>query len=229
MIMCRPGTIFSYETTTSTGQGVLFAFDIIIHSPATTIQNLASVRNAVSNYVSLTVYYDPTDGLIKIKLQNPTWNQVVVSALAVELCIFSILFCSPKSGSFALMQDYWNRVVVELGSVKPTGFSNGFYQGRIILNQTEPTDYTYFGDFSTNPLFQEMSNAAIDICSTRVSGSTTRDSSLDGNYDMMNFAWFRGEFGNPWTGGSGKYQMSIMHCFEASSPLFANHSKAVTR
>ena len=85
MIMCRPGTIFSYETTTSTGQGVLFAFDILIHSPATTIQNLVSVRNAASNYVSLTVYYDPADGKAKVKLQNPTWNEVVGSDLAVEL------------------------------------------------------------------------------------------------------------------------------------------------
>ena len=84
-IMCRPGTIFSYETTTSTGQGVIFAFDILIHSPATTIQNLVSVRNAASNYVSLTVYYDPADGLVKVKLQNPIWNEVAGSDLAVEL------------------------------------------------------------------------------------------------------------------------------------------------
>ena len=89
MIMCRPGTIFSYETTDVTEQGVLFAFDILIHSPATTTQNLVSVRNALSNYVSLTVYYDPADRLVKVKLQNPTWNQVLVSPLAIELGILS--------------------------------------------------------------------------------------------------------------------------------------------
>ena len=94
MIMCRPGTIFSYETTDSTGQGVLFAFDVLIHSPATTTQNLVSVRNAVSNYVSLTVYYDPTDGKVKAKLQNPTWNQVLVSPLAIELGTLSRSFGS---------------------------------------------------------------------------------------------------------------------------------------
>lgn len=103
------------------------------------------------------------------------------------------------------MLDYWNKVIVSMGITEPTALSNGFYQGRIIINATGP-NWTYFGDFPTKPLFQQMSNAAIDICSTRVSGSSTRDSSLDGNYDMMNFVWFRGEFGNPWSGGSGKYK-----------------------
>ena len=102
------------------------------------------------------------------------------------------------------MPDYWNRVVVLMGTAKRIAFGDEFYQGRIVINQTGPPSWTYFGDFSTNPLFQETNNAAIDICSTRVSGSSTRDSSLDGNYDMMNFIWFRGEVGNPWTGGSGK-------------------------
>ena len=112
-----------------------------------------------------------------------------------------------------LILDYWNRVVVALGNVKPTGFTNGFYAARIFINQTGPENWKFFGDFSTKPLFQEMSNAAIDICSTRVSGSTTRNSSLDGNYDMMNFEWFRGEFGNPWKDDSGKlkhFQIALL-------------------
>lgn len=80
MIMCRPGTIFSYETTFSTGQGAIFAFDVFIYSPANTIQNLVSLRNFDNNYVSLTTYYDPIDSKIKVKLQNPDWGQVLVSS-----------------------------------------------------------------------------------------------------------------------------------------------------
>ena len=89
MIMCRPGTIFSYETTTPTKEGAIFAFDVLIHSPATTTQNLVSVRNAMSNYVSLTVYYDPTDRYAKVKLQNPTWNQVYATTASITLGNFS--------------------------------------------------------------------------------------------------------------------------------------------
>ena len=86
--MCRPGTIFSYETSASTGQGAIFAFDVLIHSPVTTTtQNLVSVRNAATNYVSLTVYYDPADSKMKVKLQNPLWNELLAFAMALNLGI----------------------------------------------------------------------------------------------------------------------------------------------
>ena len=94
IILCRSGTIFSYETTISTGQGALFAFDIFIHSPATTTQNLVSIRNSVTNYVSLTTYYDPAGRLIKVKLQNPLWNQIYSTSMPIELGIFYYLSCS---------------------------------------------------------------------------------------------------------------------------------------
>lgn len=107
------------------------------------------------------------------------------------------------------MLDHWNRVVVALGTAVPTSLGNpGFYEGRIFVGSNSE-DHIYFGDFSSKPLFQDTANATIDICSTRVSGSSMRNSSVDGNYDMMNFAWFRGEFGDPWIDVSGKFEFFV--------------------
>ena len=86
----------------------------------------------------------------------------------------------------------------------PSIRDDGFYEARVWIGRSSP-DWAYFGHFTARPLFQNKDNAAIDICSTQVSGSSTRDSSLDGNYDMM-IQWFRGEFGNPWTDSSGNYK-----------------------
>ena len=71
MIMCRPGAILSQSTGASTAEGIIVAFDIKIYSSTTTTQNLFSVRDSANNYISLTSYYDPADGFIKMQLQNP--------------------------------------------------------------------------------------------------------------------------------------------------------------
>ena len=91
---------------------------------------------------------------------------------------------------------------MSVSSIVPASFGFGFYQARIFVNTSSP-NYVYFGDLITSPLLQDISNAAVDICSTRVSGSSLRDSQMDGNYDMMNFAWFRGAFGNVWISTTG--------------------------
>ena len=50
-----------------------------------------------------------------------------------------------------------------------------------------------FGDFSAgNNLFADINNAAVDICSTRENGLSTRNSAKDGNYDVLNFLWYKG-------------------------------------
>lgn len=88
MIMCRPGVIFSYETTFSPGQGVIFAFDVLIHTPVTNNPHLVAVQNVGDNYVAITVDYSPTSKKINVYLQNPTWNTVLISS-EIELGIFS--------------------------------------------------------------------------------------------------------------------------------------------
>ena len=92
MIMCRPGAVLSYDSGTNTANRINIAFDIKIHSPATTIQNLFSMRDNSNNYVSLTTYYDPADSLIKVQLQNPNWNLVYTSPTAINLGIVAIYF-----------------------------------------------------------------------------------------------------------------------------------------
>ncbi len=74
----------------------------------------------------------------------------------------------------------------------PTSFGSGFYSGRIFVSYSIP-NRTYFGDFSTAPLLEDPNELTIDICSTMISESSTRNSSIDGNYDMMNFMWYYGD------------------------------------
>lgn len=202
MIMCRPGALFSFSSGSSIeDDGVTFAFDIFIHSPANTIQNLVSLRNAVTNYVSLTVYYNPSDGCIKVQVQNPSWNLVLSSSVAIQLGNNNKMNIQ-SSFAFSSPIDTWNRVVVDINRAILIPGQNGFYIGRIFINRSNPTR-TYFGDFLAAPLLLDTSNVAVDICSTRVSGSLTPNSTVDGNYNMMNFMWLPGIHGNLHLNGSG--------------------------
>ncbi len=94
MVMCRPGAILSYTQPTNftLSSRFIVAFDLEIHSPATNFQNLFSIRDSENNYVSLTTYYDPGDGLIKVELQNPTWNIACTSSIAINLGKTAIYF-----------------------------------------------------------------------------------------------------------------------------------------
>ena len=87
ILMCRPGTVFSVKPNLTTSSGRILSFDVKIFSPATSKQNLFSIRNSGNNYVSLTAYYDPSDGRIKVALQNPTWNIVLTSTISIILGI----------------------------------------------------------------------------------------------------------------------------------------------
>jgi hypothetical protein len=88
--------------------------------------------------------------------------------------------------------DHWNRVVVELQLSNPNSFGGAFYSGRIFVNHTSIPSRTYFGS-SAAPLLDDHTELTVDICSTMISGSSTRNSSVDGNYDMMNFMWYKGD------------------------------------
>ncbi len=92
-----------------------------------------------------------------------------------------------------MIVDQWNRVVVELQLSSPYSFGSAFYSGRIFVNDTSIPSRTYFGDYPTAPLLEDTNELTVDICSTMISGSSTRNSSIDGNYDMMNFMWYYGD------------------------------------
>ena len=53
---------------------------------------------------------------------------------------------------------------------------------------------TYFADFGSGEyLFNDVGNVEIMFCSRRVEG--TSDLLFYGNYDLMNFIWFKGSEG----------------------------------
>ena len=79
--------------------------------------------------------------------------------------------------------------------------------GRISVNQTIPPR-TYFGDSLSAPLSYKLFDQIIDLCSTKQSESSTRNSSIDGNYDMANFIWHEGDEG-PFQNTSGKIRIYL--------------------
>ena len=87
--------------------------------------------------------------------------------------------------------DAWNRVIVEIVPAQPYAFTSGYYSARIWINGAV-TNRVYFGNFGTH-LFYVPTTDQIHLCSTTVPGS---DSIMyEGNYDMMNFIWFKGSEG----------------------------------
>ena len=90
------------------------------------------------------------------------------------------------------MIGYWNRIVLEIVQAQPSGLQIGNYSGRILVNGTAP-NRTYFGDLTTTPkLFDEMSQATIDLCSGNINGETTLNQSTYGSSEILNFLWLDG-------------------------------------
>ena len=80
---------------------------------------------------------------------------------------------------------------MEIVPAQPYAFMSGYYSARIWINGAV-TNREYFGDFGTH-LFYVPSTDQIHLCSTTASGSDTI--AIEGNYDMLNFIWFKGSEG----------------------------------
>ena len=70
-------------------------------------------------------------------------------------------------------------------------FSPGYYSIRIWINGAV-TNRVYFGNFVTH-LFYVLTTDQIHLCSTTAAGASGMVN--DGNYDMLNFIWFKGSEG----------------------------------
>ena len=83
-------------------------------------------------------------------------------------------------------------MIVEIVQAHPYAFTTGYYSGRIWVNGTG-MNRAYFGDFTTGHLFYDMNTDQLQLCSQTLSG--TNNITAEGNYDMMNFIWFKGSEG----------------------------------
>ena len=88
--------------------------------------------------------------------------------------------------------DAWNRVIVEIVQARPYAFTTGYYSARIWVNGVG-MNRVYFGDFTTGHLFYDMHTDQIMLCST--TNEYTTNIVREGNYDMLNFIWFKGSEG----------------------------------
>ena len=82
-------------------------------------------------------------------------------------------------------------MVVEIVQAHPYAFATGYYSARIWINGVG-MNRKYFGDFSRH-LFYVPTTDQITLCSKITPG--TNDIAAPGNYDMLNFIWFKGSEG----------------------------------
>ena len=84
-------------------------------------------------------------------------------------------------------------MIVEVVQVQPSEFGVGYCSGRIWINGVDMSR-AYFSDFSLGQsLFSDMDNVEIMLCSRR--NELGSDLVYSGNYDAMNFIWFKGSEG----------------------------------
>ena len=110
-------------------------------------------------------------------------------------------------------------MIVEIVQAQPFAFTTGYYSGRIWINGVS-MNRVYFGDFS-GPLFYVPNTDQLHLCSTTVSGTNLIDNA--GNYDMLNFIWFKGSEGL-YVPTGGKFYFScnlilILLCLDPSCAL----------
>ena len=75
---------------------------------------------------------------------------------------------------------------------QPSEFGVGYCSSRIWLNGV-PSDRNYFANFGLGRyLFWDMNNVEINLCAKR---NNVGEPVYPGNYDLMNFIWFKGSEG----------------------------------
>ena len=81
---------------------------------------------------------------------------------------------------------------MEIVQAQPYAFATGYYSARIWVNGVG-MNRVYFGTFTAGNLFYDNNADQITLCSTTV--PSTNDIVDEGNYDMLNFIWFKGSEG----------------------------------
>ena len=152
-----------------------------------------AIRNTVNNIVSLQAEFDGTTGQVRINhWENSAWVYIFSTASTLTLGNISSGFESFLIYHPDIFLDTWNLVIFEIVQAQPASLGTGHCSVRIWINGAVSSTGT-FGDFSSGiTLFADINNAAIDICSTRNNGLSTRNSAKDGNYDVLNFLWYKG-------------------------------------
>ena len=85
------------------------------------------------------------------------------------------------------------RLIFEFVQLEPIDYPVGFCSGRVWINGVSSSRVFFCDTPSNYYLFADTSNAAIELCSRKVTGSPdTRDSTRDSNSDIVNFMWFKG-------------------------------------
>lgn len=99
-------------------------------------------------------------------------------------------------------------MVVEALQIQPTDIPGGFSSLRIWINGVG-MNRTFFGNVTAGqPLFLYPSEPTFDMCMRYNDNTTDFITKYSGQFDMMNFLWYRGTEG-AWNDPSGKFFLLI--------------------
>ena len=187
-MQCRPSTQLRLDLTESNANGLVIAFDIfVLESQKHTLFSFRNKGNLAMGF-TLEIFYD-----YSVQLWQDTgggsWENPITTTTTLT---------PSKSNFVCLIADFhdkidaWNRVIMEIVQAHPYAFTTGYYSGRIWINGVD-MNRVYFGDFTTGHLFSDMNTGQITLCSTTSDG--TNSMGTGGNYDLLNFMWFKGSEG----------------------------------
>ena len=162
------------------------------------IQAIFSIRNTMTNFISLICVYDRDYSVLNIKIDpasNPnylfdatSYNSISIQPgipIMIGVLALIIVIC------FGIYRELESNRCRTQGQPQELGV--GFSTARAWVNSIE-TLKVYFGDFSHEEFtIRNGKNAALDICGVFDSASPNKVSqSWLGYYDILNFVWFQG-------------------------------------
>ena len=190
LLQCRANSHLRLPLTDLNANGIVVAFDIYPYSDGAYPQTILSFRNSQNFAVPFTIELMNDLQVRAWRYDNP-WQNVVSSGNIIT----NSSLRSVNSYDLTIKNiDAWNRVIVEVVQAQPSEFEVGYCSGRIWINGVN-SSRIYFGNFTQGIyLFDDMNNVEITLCSRKLEGSDT-DLLNFGEYDLMNFVWFKGSEG----------------------------------
>ena len=163
----------------------------------TTPQTIFSIRNTVTNVVSLRLDYFSNNRSLNVWI-NPVSATpakapyyVLTTAISGDLLVSAGNLNSFHSFHLILIHlGSWNRLSVEIIQAQPLEHNAGNSSLKLFVN-TSSTPRVYFGDVSSGDIpIADESNAAFDVCGARE--SSTQNLINTGSFDILNLFWIPG-------------------------------------
>lgn len=198
--MCRPDKIATFPLDAGISKkGMVVSMDFYPYpnSTRTTPQTIFSVRNTVTNVVSLRLDYFSNNQSLNVWINPVSANPkkapyyVLTQAQSKSLLISAGSLDSFHSFLLILIHlGSWNRLTMEIIQAQPLEQNIGYSSVRLFANSSK-TSRVYFGKIENGDIpIPDGTMVAFDICGARDSSTTKLINT--GSFDIMNMFWLPG-------------------------------------